>query len=125
LGLSPGAKIAVRSFHPIHRVGPDGQLRFEIAVELMQHYDNVPVDPDLPAGPAFTFRGGTTLILDHEGHVRYSIQKPLGDNDNANQRIQRQRVYYAKRDELSVLALYSSRDSNDRSMNFNIVHRGY
>jgi hypothetical protein len=125
LGLSPGVKVAVHSFHPIHRVGPDGQLRFEIAVELMQQYEKVPVDPELPSGPSFTFRGGTTLILNHEGHVRYSIQKPLGTNDNGNQRLQRQRAYYAKRDELAVLSLYSAGDTGNRSMNFNIVHRGY
>ena len=51
-------------FHPVHRVGPDGQLRFQVVAELLQE------------GPASTltgesadphaYRGGVTLVLDGE-----------------------------------------------------------
>src|SRR5438132_1772172 len=44
LGLTPGVPVQAHSFHPVHRVGPDGRLRVEIVAELMQQTE-VRLDP--------------------------------------------------------------------------------
>ena len=74
LGLTPGVPVQAHSFHPVHRVGPDGRLRVEIVAELMQQIE-VRLDPKDKKSAKFTFRGGTTIVLSREGEVRYAIQK--------------------------------------------------
>ena len=125
LGLSTagGAKIQARTFHEVHRVGPNGELVFEMVTELTQHRD-VQVDPANPASGTFTFRGGTTLILDSKGHVRYAIQKPMSEARLAEQRA------YQEQHAASVdaAAYLSARDLGDQladaKIDFRLVHRG-
>jgi len=133
LGLSTerGMKIQARTFHEVHRVGPDGKLVFDMVAELTQHRD-VPVDPASPKGAQFTFRGGTTLIVDHASRVRYAIQKRVGDarNDQRNERLAQQRAYQADRAASFGVAAYSDERAlatrlSDPRMNFRLIHRGY
>jgi hypothetical protein len=134
LGLNPDPKrkIAAHSFHAVHRVAPDGQLKIEILAELMQQMD-VDLDPSDSDAGWFTFRGGTTLVLTEEGKVRYAIQKNIGEDNEENQRLAAQRTYY--QDVGSSLAMttygygeiqkYLPRRGKKTPMNFAMIHRGY
>jgi hypothetical protein len=82
-------KFEVHSTRPCRRIGPDGQERTDVVVEIVQrrkaffdenrqiaieegklHYDSVAQD--------FWFRGGCSLILDPEtGEIRYCIRKAV------------------------------------------------
>ena len=124
LGLSPNVPVQAHSFHPLHRVAPDGTLRVEIVAELMQQM-HVRLDPNDNKSEKFTFRGGTTVVLTRAGEVRYAIQKSLGADDERNERLMRQRNYYLEMDATSGLTTYLGPSKLDGRMNFNLVHRGY
>jgi hypothetical protein len=133
LGLStnPGVKVQARTFHEVHRVGPNGELAFDMVAELTQHRD-VPVDPANPAAGTFTFRGGTTLIIGQDGRVRYAIQKSVGQpkGDSRNERLTRQRAYRAELEANLSVAPFAddrsiARSMRDPAMNFRRIHRGY
>jgi len=124
-------KIQARTHHEVHRVGPDGQVIFNVVAEITQRRP-VLLDPAYPDLGTFDFVGGTTLILDREGNVKYSIQKPLGDprNDADNQRLMRQREYQFSREANMAAAGYSKERLLGRLVSqlpksFNLVHRGY
>ncbi|MBV9925265.1 MAG: peptidase M4 [Acidobacteria bacterium] len=136
LGLSLNEPIQAHSFHPVHRVGPDGRLKVEVVAELVQQRAT-PFDPTESGSPRFFFRGGSTLVIDQEpgkeGDVRYAIQKRLGQDDMQNERLIRQRKYQEHihsgmaqttyMDEHPLEHLSKSRRA--RSMTFNLIHRGY
>ena len=125
LGLTPDVPVQAHSFHPVHRVAPDGHLNVEIVAELMQQTD-VRIDPTDKRSLTFTFRGGTTVVLTREGEVRYAIQKSLGVDNEKNERLMRQRKYYREMDATSGLTTYLGPSKpNGRPMNFNFIHRGY
>jgi hypothetical protein len=125
LGLMPDMAVQAHSFHPVHRITPDGRLRVEIVAELMQQMD-VPYDPTDKDSELFTFRGGTTIVLTQEGKVRYAIQKSVGKDEPDNDRLQQQREYYEQLESEAGMAVYlDARSRNGRPMNFNLVHRGY
>jgi hypothetical protein len=125
LGLMPDATIWVHSFHEVYRPDPDGQLQIQMVAELVQRM-NVRRDPNDAASPWFTFRGGTTLIIDENGIVRYSIQKRLRTDSPDNPRLARQRAYYQQIDEGAAglnyvgLSPFAGRNSA-----FSLIHRGY
>lgn len=98
----PGkAAVEVPSFHPVFRIGPDGGLRIEMVVELVQTVRR-PFDPESPGG-TFPLRSGATLIIspgrlnDHgtrsEPKIRYVIGKWLSP-----EREERQRSFYLAND---------------------------
>jgi hypothetical protein len=61
--------IEVHSVRPARRVGPDGQSRVDLIVEITQTWH--PADNDVPL-----YRGGVTLIIDLEtSAVRYLVRK--------------------------------------------------
>lgn len=130
LGLSTqqGVKTQARNFHEVHRVGPNGELTFDMVAELTQHRE-VPADPARPKGETFTFRGGMTLIIGQDGVVRYAIQKALGDpsTDRRNTRLARQRDYRGEL-EASVGAAPFTHDHSAQDtphLSFQRIHRGY
>jgi hypothetical protein len=104
LGLDPNPALApehlpqVASFHPTFRVGPRGELRLEMVVEVVQTL-NMPFDKDMPQAGTFPLRGGATLIIAapeldygnrHDPLVRFAIRKPIvgpeGERRIASQR---------------------------------------
>jgi hypothetical protein len=135
LGLStdPDLKIWVGSFHEMHRMSDDGKLMFDMVVEFTQRREKVPLDPVDPNSPSFTFRGGTTLILNQNGRVRYAIGKSICDKkdleDNSyNPRLKRQRDYLLMRQSEMGLAPYTDEGivfERAYKANFGIIHRGY
>jgi hypothetical protein len=125
LGLMPGVPIQPHKFHLVHRIGPDGQLELEMVAELVQQR-RVRLDPNDDNAPEFTFRGGTTLLFDHQGNVRYSIYKPLGKADPTNPRLQRQRAFFDRLRDSSAAAAYQDSASLDNlSKDLAVVHKGY
>jgi hypothetical protein len=136
LGLTPGVPIQPHSFHPVHRVGPNGQLKMEIVVELLQQQKTL-LDPANKKSPKMTFRGGVTLVIDQqpgsEGEVRYAVQKKLGADNADNERLAIQRGYFRERATRFNLNSYSENEvetdlaagAGRSGLNFNLIHRGY
>lgn len=94
----------VESVRSLRRVGPDGQLAFGLVAEVIQRRY-------VPGGggyPAFTFRGGATIIFGSEGEVRFVISK----NVKSKERLARQRDYSVVAG-ADVYALASCRHIND------------
>jgi len=73
LQLSPDDGIEVQGFHGTFRVAPNGRLVVEVVVRFTQceQTDDAPEYGGLP------FRGGTTVVAESSGHVRFIIAKPL------------------------------------------------
>jgi hypothetical protein len=75
----------IESIRSSRRVGPDGQVVFDLVAELTQRRR-----VRAHAGqPGFDFFGGATVILDPEGRIRYRIGKSVLDD----RRLQRQRDF--------------------------------
>ena len=131
LGLStdPNLEIKLGSFHEMHRMTDDGKLIFDLVAELTQDRE-VPLDPSDPASPTFTFRGGTTLIVNQNGWVRYAIKMSIHDkkDDDNNVRLKRQRDYLNMRQSEIGLAPYADVPKIfDRALkaDFGLIHRGH
>ena len=123
LGLAGEIPVQAKSLHPLHRVQPDGSLQRQIVTELVQKQDNVPIDPDDPNSSTFTFRGGTTLLINRQGEVRFSISKPL-EGQRGMERLQHQRAYLSRVASMFALAPYVAFDAG-RDLSFQGIHRGY
>ena len=64
----------VHSVRPVRRIGPDGQQRTDLVVEITQSW--------FPADGSGKFRGGCTLIIDLERRaIRYAVCKRVGHPD--------------------------------------------
>jgi hypothetical protein len=74
----------VESVRSSRRVGPDGQVSFDLIAEVVQFRQ-----VRRPGDPEFTFSGGATLILGSEGQVRYVIAKNIKNDE----RLKRQRQF--------------------------------
>ena len=61
LGFDPTLDVAVPSFHPVFRVNPDGSLRMDMVVEMVQRREAL-FDPDEPRFGTFPFLGGAVVI---------------------------------------------------------------
>ncbi|HEY0836997.1 MAG TPA: S8 family serine peptidase [Azospirillum sp.] len=90
--------IEVHSVRPARRIGPDGQSRADLVVEITQAWK--------PAGTwRSTIRGGCTLLIDLKtGAVRYFIRKKL----NHEIRVERQ-LDFAGLGEISLSGNYYER----------------
>jgi hypothetical protein len=118
LGLAPDLGIQAHSFHPIHRVGPDGQLEIEMVAELLQEKAER-LGPDDPKS-VMQVRGGVTLLFDEDGVVRYAVRKSL----KTKGRTEQQRQYLMELMDSSAAATYGVTNGAFRP-NFASIHRGY
>jgi hypothetical protein len=125
LGFRPDVPISVPSFHPAFRLAPDGSLRVDMVVNMVQTY-NAPFDPKKPGLGSFPVRGGATLLIGRPqvvddnyppAEVRYLIQKRV-DQDHGGQREERQRRFT-----LSEGLLEGSGDERFQ-IDFNLLHGG-
>lgn len=123
LGLSSQFPVQAKSINPLHRVQPDGSLRRQIVAELVQKQDSVPIVPEDSTAGTFAFRGGTTLIINRQGEIRFSISKPV-DGPAGEQRRQQQRDYLSQMAASFSLAPYVAFDPG-RDLSFRGIHRGY
>jgi hypothetical protein len=120
LRLDPTVPVQVHSFHPIVRVGPDGQLRFHYVAELLQRKD-APVDPKDPKSATFTFYGGATLVINRDGTLCYAIVKRL---DN-KRRLEAEQAYHQTMGLESAMAPYAASAKRLAPVTPRIIHRGY
>ncbi len=77
----------VESIRSSRRVGPDGQLAFDLVAEVSQRRN-------VAGGggyPAFDFYGGSTIILGAQGDVRLVVTKSIKNKE----RVKAQREYAA------------------------------
>lgn len=114
-------KIHVHSYHPLIRVGPDDGLpKVQFFVEFIQSREE-PLDPGDAESGRFTFRGGSTVVFDQDGCVRYCIQKNL---DNA-ERLNGQREFLQQTGESTGEAMYMGKMPDLGHLNFAAIHRGF
>lgn len=86
---------SVRSIRSSRRVGPDGQIVFDLVAEVTQ------LCTVTRGAERFEYHGGSTIILDPLGEVRYVILKSVvGAN-----RLERRREFLKERRWQTVLAL--------------------
>ncbi|MDT7808662.1 MAG: hypothetical protein QOJ70_2475 [Acidobacteriota bacterium] len=123
LGFRPGLPIQVPSFHPAFRLAPDGSLRVDMVVNMLQKY-NAPFDPNRPQLGTFPVRGGVTLLIAKPSlvdglyppaEIRYLIQKRL---DPGGQREERQRRFSLRE------GLQEGKGEDRFLINFNLLHGG-
>jgi len=95
----------------IHR----NQLAPDVNAELIDQKD--------PSAGSFTFRGGTTLIINRQGEVRFSISKSI-HGKSSQERLARQRDYLQQMAGAFALAPYVAFDPQ-RELSFRGIHRGY
>ncbi len=115
LGLDPALPIQAYSHHPIHRISPSGRLVVDFVVQYLQKRDEL-LDPDVPGSPKITFRGGSTVIFDEFGAVRYIIAKSINDPN----RLRQQRGYVEHAGE-TAFAPYEP-DRVEQKLNFQLIH---
>jgi hypothetical protein len=116
------------SFHPVFRISPDGRLRTDMVVEIVQT-KRVPFDENMPQVGSFPMRGGVTLIISapeiERGqlglpHVRFAVGKCI-TGEQGKTREARQRSYY-----LSMGLLNGPTDNpNHFQANFGLLHQGF
>jgi len=75
----------VESIRSSRRVGPDGQIVFDLVAEVTQRR----IVRDQNGNPEFDFYGGATVILGPKGEIRYVISKNVLSED----RLARQRAF--------------------------------
>jgi hypothetical protein len=123
LGLSLNFPVQAKSLNPLHRVQPDGSLHRQIVAELVQKQDDVPIDPQDPTAGTFTFRGGTTVLINRQGEVRFSISRPI-EGPRGEERLRQQREYLSRMASSFALAPYIAFNP-ERDLTFRGIHRGY
>jgi hypothetical protein len=74
----------VESVRTARRIGPDGQVQFDLVAEVTQLRE-----VSHGVGPSFDFYGGSTIIIDPTGRIRYVIGKGVLNEE----RVERQRAY--------------------------------
>jgi len=102
----------VHSVRPVTRIGPDGQQRTDLVVEIAQSW--------IPADQNGKYRGGCTLIIDLERRIiRYAVSKRVGHPD----RMREQEVFQMKMMRGALGFSYFG-DSTLTKEPFAIIHRG-
>ena len=86
-------KFQIHSLRPARRVGPDGDSRNQLIISIIQSR-NITVEEDGEQPLSFTFRGGSTLVLDLDTmQLRYAISKDVTDEDRLNRHTQYHRGF--------------------------------
>jgi hypothetical protein len=120
LGLSENAPVQAYRFHShaSQRVDPHGVVHREYVVQLMQKRKvlTTPEDTDSPVG---VFRGGTTLILDEDGKVRYLIGKGVENEERCKRQLDFMQQSAASAAGAALTGRWNA------SLNLAALHRGY
>lgn len=122
LGLDAHRPIQARTFHSVHRVGPDERVDFCMIVEFIQTRAEL-LDPAHPNLGKMEFRGGTTVIFERDGAVRYAIRTDL-HGPHATARLARVRAYRAECAAHEPAAAYGLRADADAAPDLRRVHGG-
>jgi hypothetical protein len=106
--LSP---FEIHSVRPVRRVGPDGQQRLDLVVEITQSWSR-------PGGEKY--RGGSTVIIDLEQKcLKYVVRKRVGQA----QRISKQQGFRLSLADASIRSTYYDDFARGREP-FAMLHRG-
>lgn len=106
--LSP---FEIHSVRPVRRVGPDGQQRLDLVVEITQSWSR-------PNGEKY--RGGSTVIIDLEKkRLKYVVRKRVGQA----QRISNQQGFRMSLADASIRSTYYDDFARGREP-FAMLHRG-
>lgn len=81
LKLDPSLAVAVRGFHPVHRIAASGEL----LVEMIVHFVQTKREPEGDLG-GLKVRAGVTMIANIDGYIRYVICKPFDISRETNLR---------------------------------------
>ena len=92
--------------------------RFDAVVQLTQQRE-IPVTPEDPDSPTCVFRGGTTLILDEDGRVRYLIGKSLESVLRRERQVEFMQIAAAAAPGAALTGRWNT------AMNLAALHRGY
>ena len=125
LGFDPSLPVGVPSFHPVFRVNPDGSLRTDMVVEMVQRRT---IDVRGGSLGSFPLRGGATLIISRPtvdeqedpkagAPLRYVIGKHLHGAEG--KRREERQLRYAQR-----LGLLSGTDARRFQIDFAMLHGG-
>lgn len=71
LKLDPSLPVALRGFHPVHRIASSGEL----LVEMVAHFVQTRKTSEDLGG--LKHRAGVTMIANIDGYIRYVIHKPF------------------------------------------------
>ena len=112
LGITNVNRIHVPSFHHIHRVGPDGQLLFEMVAQVIEKG----AGNDAKDGIA-TF-GGVTLLFNQDGSIRYCVRKSL-KNDRGEKQAEFRRGLWAS------TSIGGYQPYENTPIDFRAIHRGF
>jgi hypothetical protein len=118
-------KLAIQPiWNEMHRTTEDGRIVHNIVARLYQKTDVI-LDPDNAMSSMFPFRGGTVLIFDDYGYLRYIIKKRI----DSKSRLYEQREFLKTRQNELGIAPYSLNPSKlfDKTfkVDFGSTHRGY
>jgi hypothetical protein len=115
-GIDRQLPFEVHSIRPSMRMEWNEQARLQWVIELTQR---IPQGGN-GAAPDYYFRGGCTLLVDAEdGKVRYSIKKPLDDEE----RKERQRRFLQDEANESLAATYFGDRMSEGAEPFAMLHR--
>jgi hypothetical protein len=118
LGLDPDLETSVEGFHTVFRVSPTGQLVIELVAQLLQEDEKLRSDDSFGGVRVL---GGSTVIADASGDVRYVVTKAL-----TRERLDRQRGFVAACDEQDAMLPFADGEYRRRRMkarSFAQVHR--
>lgn len=74
LGLEKDLPVALRGYHPVHRIAAGGELLVEMVATFVQTPRTASQPKDLGG---LKYRAGITLVANIDGQVRYVIRKPF------------------------------------------------
>ena len=119
-GLSRDIRIGVHQLEGVasQRLDPHGGLSWQLHAQFTQ-LRTERIDPKNPSSMPFTFRGGTTVILDDTGRVRYVIAKPIGDPE----RLQKHRQFLIDSAMRGVASAYVA--GGAAKVDLAALHRGF
>lgn len=78
---------AIQSIRTARRVGPDGQVLFDLIAEVTQR--RMVVDPQ--TGVRAKLMGGCTVVIGPRGEIRYVISKHIGNQSRLDRQLRYQR----------------------------------
>jgi len=104
----------VESVRSSRRVGPDGQIVFDLVAEVTQRRV-----VKRKGQPQFDFYGGATLLIDPKGRVRYLIRKSIVNRE----RLEKQRQFVKEnRDKLFLVTPICGGMAIPRPEGFRLLH---
>jgi hypothetical protein len=102
---------SIDSIRTSRRVGPDGQLVFDLVAEVTQRRT-------MKGRKRFDHYGGSTVIMDPHGNIRYVIRKSAMNEE----RLERQRAFMAEAGKR--FWVYEKARWVPRNNAFQLLHRG-